>query len=419
MNHDQFLSRAAARMTQSAIRKMGTLVAAGRDIVSFAPGYPAPETFAWDEFRAIAAELLASRDGGVLQYGPTRGYRPLLETISGLQRKRGIETAIEELLITTGSQQGLDLVARVLIDPGDVILVELPTYVGAITAFRNVQAAMVGIPQERDGIDLDALDATWARLTGEGRRIKFLYVVPNFQNPTGLLIGLDKRRRLLEWAERRDVLIVEDDPYRDLYFEDSASEEDVRPIKADDRSGRIVYLSSFSKTLAPGYRVAWLSAAPPLVGKFEMAKQAEDLLTGSLDQRVVHEACRRGVLDRQIPLLRRHYAAKRDVMQRALTRELGDLATWPQPNGGFFLWLTLPPSIDADRMIARAVEEGVVYVAGEAFYVNGEGKNTLRLSFSAPTPERIEIGVTRLARALRAELAAPATAAAAADPAAR
>ena len=417
MNHEQFLSRTAGRMTESAIRKMGSVLAAGRDIISFAPGYPAPETFAWDDFRAIAAELLASRDGGILQYGPTRGYRPLLDAIAAIQRTRGIRSSIEDLLITTGSQQGLDLVARVLIDPGDVILVELPTYVGAITAFRNVQATMVGIGQEQDGVDLDALDTTFVRLSGEGRRVKFLYVVPNFQNPTGLLIGLDKRRRLLEWAERRDVLIIEDDPYRDLYFEDSASEQDVRPIKADDAAGRVVYLSSFSKTLAPGYRVAWLAAAPALAAKFEMAKQAEDLLTGSLDQRIVYEACRRGVLERQVPMLRRHYASKRDVMQQALKRELGDLASWPTPKGGFFLWLTLPPAIDAERMIARAIEEGVIYVSGEAFYVNGQGANTLRLSFSAPTPERINTGVSRLALALRSELAASATRDEAADPA--
>ena len=413
-NTDSFLSTAGRQMQESAIRKMGTVLASGRDVISFAPGYPDPQMFPWDEFAAIAAELLTSRDERVLQYGPTRGYRPLLDIIAAIMQRRGAATPADNLLVTTGSQQGLDLVARVLIDPGDVILVELPTYVGAITAFRNVQAQMVGVPQEADGIDLAALDDTCERLRREGRRIKFLYVVPNFQNPTGLLIGLDKRRRLLEWAERRDVLIVEDDPYRDLYFEDSASEHDVRPIKADDRSGRVVYLSSFSKTLAPGYRVAWAAAAPSLAAKLEMAKQAEDLMAGSLDQRIVYEACKRGVLDRQVPLLRRHYAAKRDVMQKALHRELGDLATWPKPSGGFFLWLTLPPAIDADRMLARAVEEGVIYVAGEAFYVDGAGQNTMRLSFSAPSPERIELGVTRLAAALRAELAAPATAAAAA-----
>jgi 2-aminoadipate transaminase len=417
INHEQFLSTAADRMQESAIRKMGAVIASGRDIISFAPGYPAPETFPWEAFGQIAEELFASRDGGVLQYGPTRGYRPLIDAIAGIMQRRGVTTPIEELLVTTGSQQGLDLVARVLLDPGDVVLVELPSYVGALTAFRNVQALMIGVPQEADGIDLAALDETWQRLRGEGRRVKFLYVVPNFQNPTGLLIGLEKRRRLLEWAERRDVLIVEDDPYRELYFEDSATELDVRPIKADDHVGRVVYLSSFSKTLAPGYRVAWLAAPPALTAKFEMAKQAEDLLTGSLDQRIIYEACRRGVLDRQLPLLRRHYANKRDVMQRALERELGTIVSWPKPRGGFFLWVTLPPGIDAAVLLDRAIGEGVVYVTGDAFHVNGEGQNTLRLSFSAPTPERIDMGVHRLAVSLRAELAGRATTAATGGPA--
>jgi 2-aminoadipate transaminase len=432
-NHDQFLSRAAEKMKESAIRRMGSVLGSGRDIISFAPGYPAPETFPWEEFAAIAAELLGSHDPAVLQYGPTRGYRPLLDAIGSIMEHRGIKTTKEELLITTGSQQGLDLVARVLIDPGDVILVELPTYTGAITAFRNAQATMVGVEQEGDGIDLAALDSTYERVRREGRRIKLLYVVPNFQNPTGLLIGLDKRQRLLEWAMRRDVLIVEDDPYRELYFEDSATEADVRPIKVDDRDARVIYLSSFSKTLAPGYRVAWMAAPAPLAAKFEMAKQAEDLLTGSLDQRLIYEACRRGVLDRQLPILRAHYQHKRDVMERALRRELGTTVSWPKPRGGFFLWLTLPPELDADRMVRRAIEQGVIYVAGEAFYVNalrepqgatsdqsesrgGEGHNTLRLSFSAPTPERIDAGVARLAITLRDELAALATTAAAEAP---
>jgi len=408
-NIDSFLSNAGRQMQESAIRKMGTVLASGRDVVSFAPGYPDPQTFPWDEFAAIAAELLASRDERVLQYGPTRGYRPLLDVIAATMQSRGIVTSPDNLLVTTGSQQGLDLVARVLIDPGDVILVELPTYVGAITAFRNVQAKMVGVPQEADGIDLAALDEIYERLRQEGRRIKFLYVVPNFQNPTGLLIGLTKRQRLLEWAERRDVLIVEDDPYRELYFEDSAAEIDVRPIKADDAHGRVVYLSSFSKTLAPGFRVAWIAASGSLASRLEMAKQAEDLLTGSLDQRMIYEACRRGVLERQLPVLRQHYARKRDVMEEALRREIGDAVTWPKPKGGFFLWVTLPREIDASQMIARAIEHGVVYVTGDAFYVDGSGQNTLRLSFSAPTHERIRAGVARLAATLRDERAAQAT----------
>jgi 2-aminoadipate transaminase len=404
IDYDKFLSRSAVLMQESAIRRMGTLLAQKRDIISFAPGYPAPETFAWHDFQEIARELLAGTDGTVLQYGPTRGFRPLLESVVGLMDQRGVATAIERLLVTTGSQQGLDLVARVLLDPGDVVLVELPTYTGAITAFRNVQAEMIGVAQEADGIDLGDLDAVHTRLTRGGRRIRMLYVVPNFQNPTGLLIGRQKRRLLLEWASRRDLLIVEDDPYRELYFEDSAIEDDVRPIRADDEEGRVIYLSSFSKTLAPGYRVAWIDAPAALATKLEMAKQAEDLLTGSLDQRIIYEACRRGILQRQLPRLRRHYQHKRDVMVEALRAALGHDLSWPAPRGGFFLWATLPSGLDADHMIERAVEHGVIYVAGSAFFVNGGGQNLIRLSFSAPPPDRIREGVIRLASAIRAEL---------------
>jgi 2-aminoadipate transaminase len=402
-NYDRFLSRAAEQMQESAIRRMGTVLAQKRDIISFAPGYPAAETFPWHEFQEIARELLAGNDANVLQYGPTRGFRPLLEAIAGIMGQRGAATVVERLLVTTGSQQGLDLVARVLVDPGDVVLVELPTYTGALTAFRNVQAQMVGVPQEADGIDLAALDEIHSTLVARGRRVRFLYVVPNFQNPTGRLVGLGKRRALLEWASRRDMLIVEDDPYRELFFEDSTAEQDVRPIKADDTEERVIYLSSFSKTLAPGFRVAWIDAAAPLASKLEMAKQSEDLLTGSLDQRVVYEACRRGILQRQLPLLRRHYQQKRDVMVEALRSAFGTEVSWPTPRGGFFLWATMPPGIDAERMIPRAVEHGVIYVAGEAFFVDGSGQNLVRLSFSAPAPERIREGVSRLAAAVRDE----------------
>ena len=406
IDYESFLSRSAEQMKESAIRRMGTVLAQSRDIISFAPGYPATDTFPWQEFAEIARELLTGRDGTVLQYGPTRGFRPLIEAIGGIMSRRGVTTAPENLLITTGSQQGLDLVARVLLDPGDVVLVELPTYTGAITAFRNVQASMVGVAQEADGVDLTALDETWQRLAREGRRIRLLYVVPNFQNPTGLLIGLDKRRRLLEWAERRNVLILEDDPYRDLYFEDSATEADVRPLRADDTGGRVVYLSSFSKTLAPGYRVAWIEAPTPLAAKFEIAKQAADLCTGPLDQRIIHEACTRGLLDRQLPVLRRYYQAKRDVMVEALREEFGEGVTWPAPRGGFFLWATLPEQIDADAMVDRSVEHGVIYVAGAAFFVTDQGQNIIRLAFSAPSHEKIREGVKRLGAAVRDEIAA-------------
>lgn len=409
INYDKFLSRAAEQMKGSAIRRMGMVLAQSQNIISFAPGYPATDTFAWQEFTEISRELLSGADGTVLQYGPTRGFKPLLEQIIGIMHDRGIATTFENLLVTTGSQQGLDLLARVLLDPGDVVLVELPTYTGAITAFRNVQASLVGVPQEGDGIDLAALDETWQRVVRDGHRVRVLYLVPNFQNPTGLLIGLEKRRRLLEWADRRNVLIVEDDPYRDLYFEDATSEADVRAIRADDTSGRVVYLSSFSKTLAPGFRVAWIDAPAALAAKFELAKQSEDLCTGPLDQRVVYEACRRGVLRRQLPHLRQHYQAKRDVMVDALRDALGNQVSWPEPRGGFFLWATLPQQIDSDTMIERAVQHGVIYVAGSAFFVNDGGRNTVRLAFSAPSHDKIREGVKRLAAAINEELASAAT----------
>jgi 2-aminoadipate transaminase len=404
-SYDRYLSRAAMTMQESAIRRMGVLLAQRRDVISFAPGYPAYETFPWAEFREISQMLLSGLDGSVLQYGPTRGYRPLLEAIVGIMQARGASTQADRLLVTTGSQQGLDLVARVLLDPGDIVLVELPTYTGAITAYRNVQARMVGVPQEADGIDLAALDEIWLRLTSDGGRVRLLYVVPNFQNPTGLLIGRQKRQHLLEWAARRDVLIVEDDPYREIYFDDSTGEVDVRPMKADDHDGRVIYLSSFSKTLAPGYRVAWIDAPAPLVAKLEVAKQAEDLCTGGLDQRVVYEAVRRGILDRHLPFLRAHYREKRDAMVTALAREFGADASWPDARGGFFLWVSLPQSIDTNALIERSIRHGVIYVAGEAFFVTDAPRNIVRLSFSAPTVERIRLGVARLAEAVREELA--------------
>lgn len=405
INYEKFLSRAGARMQESAIRKMGQVVSQATDLISFAPGYPSPDTFAWADFRAITSELLSGADGTVLQYGPTRGHRPLLNTIVELMAARQITCGPEHLLVTTGSQQGLDLVARVLLDPGDVALVELPSYTGAITAFRNVQADLVGVRQQPDGIDLDDLDAVMMRLRSQARRVRFLYVVPNFQNPTGLLMSLDKRRALLEWATRNDLLIVEDDPYRELYFEDSAGEHDIRAIKADDREGRVIYLSSFSKTLAPGFRVAWMVAPSPLAARLEIAKQAADLCTGGLDQRVIQEACTRGILARQAPILRKVYQEKRNAMIEGLKTNLGNTASWPDPRGGFFLWLSLPNGADADRLLQRAVQHGVIFVAGSAFYVDGTGRNTLRLSFSQPPIPRILEGISRLAAAIREELA--------------
>jgi 2-aminoadipate transaminase len=401
IDYSAFLSTTGRDLHESAIRKMGTLGVRIPDLVSFAAGFPDPATFPWDDLRDISSELLSGRDGTVLQYGATRGYKPLLDAIVEVVSARHIRTTTDELLVTTGSQQGLDLVGRVLLDPGDVVLVELPTYTGAISAFKNVQARLVGVTQDADGINLDDLDAVCQRERAAGRRVKVLYLVPNFQNPTGLLISLDKRLRLLEWAHRRDVLIVEDDPYGVLYFDDVATEAETRAIKADDDRGRVVYLSTFSKTLAPGYRIAWVAAPAALSARFELAKQSMDLSSGIFDQRVVHQAIRRGVLDRLAPKLRELYRSKRDAMEQALRRELGDVLTWPAPKGGFFLWPELPDGFDGDMLLARAIEEKVIFVAGSAFYVDGSGQRRIRLSFSHPSAAKLTEGVRRLAAALK------------------
>lgn len=396
MNYDQLLSRGGERMQQSAIRLMGTVAAENPDVISFAPGYPSPEAFSWREYRDITARVLGGHDPSVLQYGPTRGYAPLLEFLVSLLDARGIRADLEHVLVTTGSQQGLDLVGRVLLDPGDVVLVELPSYTGAITAFRNAQASLVGIPQARDGMSLEALEDITARLQREGRRIKFLYVVPNFQNPTGLLFDRATRLGLVDWATRHDLLIVEDDPYGELSFEDGLLPEATRPLKADDEFGRVVYLSSFSKTLAPGFRTAFMTAPGPLTMKFETAKQTLDLCTGNLDQHVVYEACRGGLLERQIPRLRQLYRRKRDVMEQALLEHLPGVATWRRPRGGFFLWITLPDGTDTADLLTKAFAQKVIYVAGQPFFVDHSGRNTLRLAFSFVEDERIATGIARL-----------------------
>ncbi len=405
IDYDRFLSKAALKSQGSAIRKMGVMAVRVPDMISFAPGYPDPAVYAWEEFREIASELLTGRDGTVLQYGPTRGHKPLIEACLEILASRDIRATIEQVLITTGSQQGIDLIGRVLLDPGDVVLLELPAYTGAIAAFKNTGAALVGVRQEADGIDIEDLERAVARERAAGRTIRCLYLVPNFQNPTGLLLSLEKRKRLLDWASRANLLIVEDDPYGALYFEDSATSVDTRPLKADDGEGRVIYLSSFSKTLAPGFRVAWMVAPEPIASKLDLFKQTQDLMTPALDQHVIYEAYRRGILTSRLPMLRKFYQEKRTVMQDELRAQLGDLITWPEPKGGFFLWATLPAHCSTNDMLPRAIEQRVIYVTGSAFFIDGTGANILRLSFSLPTKEKIVEGVQRLTRVVKEELA--------------
>ena len=401
-------SRAALGFKESAIRRTGD-VGLRPDLISLAPGYPDPAVFPWPECREIAQSVLSGDDSSVLQYGQTRGYRPLLDALPEIVASRGIRCRQEEVIVTTGSQQALDLCARLFIDPGDVVLVELPTYTGAITAFGNAQARLIGVGQDRDGIDFADLDAVVERERKAGGRIAFLYIVPNFQNPTGLLMSRDRRAQLLEWAARRDVLIVEDDPYGALYFEDVAREEDTRPVKAADGEGRVVYLSSFSKTVAPGFRVAWIVAPAPAVAKLEIAKQSADLCSSSLDQRMIFEIWRRGMLTARLPRLRDLYRSKRVAMEQALREHLGRHVTWATPGGGFFLWATFPAVLDTDALLARSIEHGVVFVPGSAFFVEPRAPRHARLSFSEASPRKIDAGIHRLSQAVSEAMATPAS----------
>lgn len=395
------LSTAAQHFQESAIRRTGILGAAVPGLISLAAGYPSPDVFPWDDLASITADLMAKRDGNTLQYGATRGYRPLIEQlIAKTLTDRGITATFEDMAITTGSQQGLDLVGRVLIDPGDVILVELPTYSGAIAAFHNLQGQFAGVPQDAEGMDLAALDAALARLKAEGKTAKFIYLTPNFQNPAGLLMSRARRLALLEVARRHDLLILEDDPYGSIYFEDATTAADTRPIKADDTDGRVIYLGSFSKVLVPGLRVAWLVAPREIAEKIELAKQATDICSSVFDQRIVHGAMDRGVVDRIAPGLRAHYQAKRRVMEQALQTSLAGRVKWTSPRGGFFLWIELPEGVDDRELFDRALKAKVSFVLGSSFFVDGRGHGFARLSFAGITHEQIAEGIGRLASAI-------------------
>jgi 2-aminoadipate transaminase len=395
------ISKAAEHFQESAIRRVGALSGSVPGLISLAAGYPAPEVFPWSDLQSITAEILARHDGNTLQYGATRGYRPLIEhLLAHTLRARGISSRLEDVVITSGSQQGLDLAGRVLIDPGDSVIVELPTYSGAIAAFHNLQAALVGVPQDAEGIDIASLERVAGGLKEQGRPAKFVYVTPNFQNPAGLLMSATRRRDLLDAARRHDLVILEDDPYGSIYFEDVTTFEDTRPIKADDDDNRVVYLGSFSKILVPGLRVAWMVAPTAIAQKVELCKQAADISSGVFDQRIVYGALAGGVIDRIAPVLRSHYQAKRTVMERAIETHLGGTVKWTSPRGGFFLWIRVPGADDRE-LFDRAIKEKVSFVPGSAFFVDGGGHEFARLAFSGITHEHIEQGIGRLAAAIQ------------------
>jgi 2-aminoadipate transaminase len=384
-------------MRFSAIRRMSALIERP-GVISFAPGQPSPETFPVEAFQEVAREIIARDSANAFQYILTRGVAALVAAVGEYARAKGMPVTAAETILTEGSQQGLDLVTRILVDPGDVVLVELPSYIGATAAFRASQARMVGVRLEDDGLDLEDLRRRHREAVAAGHAVKFLYVVPSFQNPSGISHSLEKRRGLLAVAEELDLLIVEDDPYGDLYFE----AEPLPTLKSLDHEGRVVYLSSFSKILAPGLRTAVVLGPEDLVAKVEIAKQSANLCGSGLDQRIILACLERGLIERQKARIRPYYRSKRDAMLAALQGEMPRGTSWTRPSGGLFVWATLPERLDAEALIEPAVEAGVAYVPGSPFFVDGTGARTMRLTFAKESAEKIAEGVRRLARVVAA-----------------
>ncbi|HEX9161028.1 MAG TPA: PLP-dependent aminotransferase family protein [Thermoanaerobaculia bacterium] len=388
MNFDSFFSADAANFRPSAIRAFAKLIN-DPNVISFAGGVPNPETFPAEQIGEIADRVVRERRAVALQYGPTRGLPRLCEFIAGICRERHIDANAANVIVTTGSQQALDLIAHTFLNPGDVVLVELPTYIGGSASFFARSAKLAGVAQDDAGIVLQSLDEVAART-----KPKLLYTIPNFQNPSGRLMSQARRRAVLDIAAKHDFLVIEDDPYGELVYVDGA---DTTPIKSADRDGRIIYLGSFSKVLAPGLRCGWILADAPVIEKLEIAKQAADLCSGMLDQSIVDEFCASGGLAPQIEKVRAFYRGKRRVMLGALEKHFAGRATWTPAGGGLFTFVTLNDDIDTTARVPDAVSRGVAFVPGGPFFVDGSGRNTMRLTFAKESDERIVEGVRRLA----------------------
>jgi 2-aminoadipate transaminase len=380
------LARRAERMNPSVIREI-LKVTERPGIISFAGGLPSPKTFPVDAFAAACAKVLRDDGAGALQYAASEGYGPLREAVAA-RLPWNVDPA--QVLITTGSQQGLDLVAKILIDAGSRILVETPTYLGALQAFTPMEPEVVGVASDDEGVDV-------ADLAAKAAGARFFYVLPNFQNPTGRTLGEARRAELSAAAAQLGLPLVEDNPYGDLWFD----AEPPAPLTARNPEGSI-YLGSFSKVLAPGLRLGFIVAPPAITPKLLQAKQAADLHSPTFNQRMVAEVLKDGFLDRHVPTIRALYKSQRDAMLAALTREMAGLGlTWNTPVGGMFLWARLPEGMDAAALLPKAVDRGVAFVPGAAFYADAADPRTLRLSFVTATVEQIDTGIAALAATIR------------------
>lgn len=377
------------------------------EIISMAGGLPAPELFPVEELGVLMREVLEQDGARALQYAATEGNTALRERIAELMRRRqGIEAAASEILVTNGSQQGLDLTGKVFLDPGDVVLCESPTYVGAISALRVFEPRFVEVETDDDGMLPDDLE----RKLADEARAKFIYVIPDFQNPSGRSWSLERRRRLLDLAARHGVIVIEDAPYAELRY----SGDPIPSLKSLDPAGLVVYLGTFSKTFCPGLRIGWLTARRDVYEKYVLVKQGADLHTSELSQRLIARFYDRYDFGERVERLRAVYRPRRDAMLAAIDREMPEGVRATRPDGGLFLWVELPAEVNAREVLKRALARNVAFVPGGSFFPNGGHENTLRLNFSNQTEARIAEGIARLALVLR-EILAEARAGARAD----
>jgi 2-aminoadipate transaminase len=390
-------------MKGSAIRELLKVIAQP-DMISFGGGLPAPDVFPIEKVKEACIKVLEDPEKAkrALQYSTTEGYTPLREMIARHTNRYGIDISAENVLITSGSQQALDLIGKVFINPGDHILVESPTYLGALQAWDGWGAEYITVNSDNDGMVTDELERALRRGP------KFMYVLPNFQNPTGVTISLDRRKQIVEIADMYGVPIVEDDPYGQLRYEGKhipiigVIDDIYRKEKGHPVSGNVIYLSTFSKTLAPGLRMAWMIAPVNVIKKLAQAKQGMDLHSATLNQYIAYEVSKGGFVDRHVQFIKKVYKERRDVMLDALEEHMPVGVKWTHPAGGLFLWISLPEGISAQDVFKKAVEEErVAFVPGSTFHPTGGGENTMRLNFSYTKPETINEGVSRLGRVMK------------------
>jgi 2-aminoadipate transaminase len=387
---DLFAARTKV-MKSSAMRDL-MAVTARPEVISLAGGLPDTSTFPPDTFAAVAQRIAAESCAKALQYGPTEGLPETKACIAEVMAAEGMHVDPEDVLVTTGGQQVLDLVTKTLIDPGDVVVAEGPTYPGAVPVFSSYQAEVVQIDMDADGMRVDLLDETLDRLDREGRRPKFVYTVPSFQNPAGVTMSQPRRRRLVEIARERQLLVLEDNPYGLLRYEGDAPP----PLLSIDGGVYVMYLGTFSKILSPGIRLGWVVAPPPVLEKINLGKQATDLCTSTLSQLMVQAYFAEGHWRDYVESLTEIYRARRDTMLDALADHFPPQAQWTRPSGGLFIWATLPDFIDTTDLLARALHDNVAFVPGEAAFLDGRGRNAMRLNFSGSDEQAIREGIRRI-----------------------